>query len=181
MTVTITIPSITDILAVPTEPVAVTLPAATGGQTPYTYTLTPALPTGITFDAATRALSGAATAVAAQTEYTYTATDADGETGAQTFNIRIAAGIYNAPVVDPQVAVGLQADPFVGVVGDFDDSRAALKTARARKATSAKALLDAQAEDEAADSAVSDAVTAALGAASTLESALATFKSQLGG
>ena len=48
-----------------------TLPAATGGNGDITYTLTGAtLPAGLTFDAATRILSGTPTATRAMTTYT---------------------------------------------------------------------------------------------------------------
>ena len=53
-----------------------TLPEVTGGTPPYTYTLIPALPAGLTFDAATRTISGTPLAASPATEYTYTVTDA---------------------------------------------------------------------------------------------------------
>ena len=53
-----------------------TLPEVTGGTPPITYSLSPALPTGLTFDAATRTISGTPLAAAPATEYTYTVTDA---------------------------------------------------------------------------------------------------------
>ena len=59
--------------------ITLTLPAATGGTTPISYTLTgPSagpLPAGLTFNATTRVLSGTPTAVGTTT-LTYTATDA---------------------------------------------------------------------------------------------------------
>ena len=58
--------------------VNLTLPVASGGNGAITYTLTPALPTGLTFAAATRVLSGTPTTVAGATTYTYTAGDTDG-------------------------------------------------------------------------------------------------------
>ncbi len=54
-----------------------TLPEATGGDGTITYTLTPAIPAGLSFDAATRDFTGTPTTVAAAADYTYTATDAD--------------------------------------------------------------------------------------------------------
>ena len=60
-----------------------TLPAATGGNGDITYTLTGAtLPAGLTFDAATRVLTGTPTTEATAQTYTYTAADADMTTGA---------------------------------------------------------------------------------------------------
>ena len=55
----------------------IVLPAASGGTAPLTYSLSPALPAGLTFDAATRTIAGTP-AAAAETAYTYTVTDANG-------------------------------------------------------------------------------------------------------
>ena len=54
-----------------------TLPAASGGNPPLAYTLSPDLPAGLVFDATTRLLSGTPTEAQAATLYTYTATDSD--------------------------------------------------------------------------------------------------------
>ena len=71
---------------------ATTLPAVeTDGNGATTYTLTPALPVGLTFDAASRELSGTPTTAAVVTGYTYTATDADDDTVTLTFDITVVA------------------------------------------------------------------------------------------
>ena len=75
--------------AVPIE--ALTLPEASGSGGVLTYTLTPSLPDGVTFTAATRTVSGTPTTVQAATEYTYTATDVDGDAATLTFTIAIEA------------------------------------------------------------------------------------------
>ena len=54
-----------------------TLPTASGGTAPLTYSLSPALPAGLTFDAATRTIAGTPRA-ASESVYTYTVTDANG-------------------------------------------------------------------------------------------------------
>ena len=54
-----------------------TLPEASGGDGALTYAISPALPAGLAFDAATRVLSGTPTASQAATVFTYTATDSD--------------------------------------------------------------------------------------------------------
>ena len=60
-----------------------TLPAATGGNGAITYALTPAIPGGLTFDPATRVLTGAPTTAApAAAIFEYTARDSDANTGA---------------------------------------------------------------------------------------------------
>ena len=60
-------------------PVALPLPAATGGDGALSYRLAPALPVGLSFDNATRSVSGTPAAEQATTTYTWTATDEDGE------------------------------------------------------------------------------------------------------
>ena len=55
------------------------LPEASGGTAPLTYTLSPALPAGLTFDAATRTIAGTPR-MASEAVYTYTVTDANGAT-----------------------------------------------------------------------------------------------------
>ncbi|MCE2448926.1 MAG: putative Ig domain-containing protein [Candidatus Latescibacteria bacterium] len=57
----------------------IVLPEASGGTAPLTYTLSPALPVGLMFDASTRTISGTPSS-AAETVYTYTVTDANGAT-----------------------------------------------------------------------------------------------------
>ena len=53
------------------------LPAGTGGTAPHTYSLSPALPAGLSFDAVTRTISGTPMAEA-EPVYTYAVTDANG-------------------------------------------------------------------------------------------------------
>ena len=53
------------------------MPAASGGDGTLTYAITPQLPAGLTFDPATRPLSGAPAIALPATLYTYTATDSD--------------------------------------------------------------------------------------------------------
>ena len=79
---------------------SVTLPAATDpdANTTITYTLTPALPAGLTFTASTRILAGTPTAEKTSTTYTYKASDGD-LSSTLTFTIQVdAAPTNNAPV-----------------------------------------------------------------------------------
>ena len=73
------------------------LPQAAGGDAPLSYSLSPALPGGLTFTAGTRTISGTPTAAAAAATYTWTATDADGDTAALTFRITVAAAVAPGP------------------------------------------------------------------------------------
>ena len=68
---------------------AFTLPAATGGDGDLVYALTPALPAGLTGDAATREVSGTPSETLAATGYTWTATDADGDRAELTFTAAV--------------------------------------------------------------------------------------------
>ena len=68
---------------------AFTLPAASGGDGDLVYTLTPALPAGVSRDAATREVSGTPSATLAATGYTWTATDQDGDRAELTFTAAV--------------------------------------------------------------------------------------------
>ncbi len=72
----------------------VELPAATGGDEPLRYMLTPALPPGLMLtlpaDAMTSGgIAGTPTAPQAETTYTLTATDIDGDTATLTFTLTV--------------------------------------------------------------------------------------------
>ena len=73
-----------------------TLPQITPGDSATTYTLTPAI-AGLTLDPASRVLTGAPTTIAAVTQYTYTASDADDDIDTLTFNITVEAN--TAPAI----------------------------------------------------------------------------------
>ena len=68
---------------------ALTLPAATGGNGTLRYSLSPSAPAGLSFDAATRRLTGTPAGTQDATTYTYTVTDADGDTATLDFTIAI--------------------------------------------------------------------------------------------
>ncbi len=67
-----------------------TLPAATGGDGTLTYTIRPELSGGLSFNGASRVLSGTPTATQA-TAYTYVATDTDADAATLGFIITVAA------------------------------------------------------------------------------------------
>ena len=64
------------------------LPAARGGDGALTYTVSPALPSGLTLAGAPPAISGMPNAVKAEAIYTLTATDIDGDADTLTFPSR---------------------------------------------------------------------------------------------
>ncbi len=82
--------------------VDLTLPAATGGNGTLTYTLSPDLPTGVSLDATTRKMTGTPTAAAAETTYTWRASDSDSntansDTAALTFSVTVGKGTLATP------------------------------------------------------------------------------------
>ena len=91
--------------------VPVELPAAAGGVGPNRYRLSPNLPPGVVFDAATRKLGGTPTAESALAAYTYTVEDAAGNTSSQTFGIQVHAALALPPIEDHQFAAGLPITP----------------------------------------------------------------------
>ena len=75
-----------------TEIDTLTLPEATGGTGTLTYSLTPAAPAGLEFDATDRTITGTPTA-AATTEFTYTVTDGNGTKTPLTFEITVGTAL----------------------------------------------------------------------------------------
>ena len=77
---------------------ALMLPLAMDGTGTLTYTLTPTLPNGLSFDADTRMLTGMPDTVASATEYTYTVTDTSSNEASLTFTITITEADTTDPV-----------------------------------------------------------------------------------
>ncbi len=99
------LPSVADQVYVVGEAVPdLVLPAARGGTDPYTYTLSPDSPAGLVYDTPARTLSGTPTAAIAPTVYTYTATDAAGETVWQEFTIEVKLAL--AAIADQFYVLG---------------------------------------------------------------------------
>ena len=85
---------------------ALLLPEASAGDGPLTYSLSPALPAGLSFDATTRTIQGTPTATAVKTTYTYTATDPeDNDTASLTFTLTVVESAQDfCDADDPAVA-----------------------------------------------------------------------------
>ncbi len=77
---------------------ALLLPAAAGGDGALSYRLTPALPPGLVLDAATRTLRGTPTEPRGSRQYTWTATDADGDSAMLTFALAVTEDARPAEV-----------------------------------------------------------------------------------
>ncbi len=91
---------------------SLTLPQASGGDGTLTYALTPDLPTGLTFDAETRMLSGTPLEAMGETTYTLTATDGDGDAATLTFTLSVMADPMPAFGDTTIVAQGYQHQEF---------------------------------------------------------------------
>ena len=65
-----------------------TLPAASDGDAPLTYSLSPSLPSGVTRSG--RSVTGTPTATKSRTQYTWTVTDNDGDKARLTFYVTVA-------------------------------------------------------------------------------------------
>ena len=90
------------------------LPGAINGTAPFTYTLEPALPPGLTFDAAQRTISGLPTGLTAPEFYTFTLTDQSGVTVSQTFTIEVVAPVtFAATITDQSYQLGQSIEPLV--------------------------------------------------------------------
>ena len=92
-------------------------PEASGGSSPYTYTLAPAPPVGLSFDPGTRTLSGTPTSVAAPVTYTYKVTDAAAASDSLQFTIDVMGPVSREEVNElpsDLVMNGNYPNPFTG-------------------------------------------------------------------
>ena len=98
------------------------LPAATGGEGLLNYALSPALPAGLLFDAATRTLSGAPSVATAASTWTYTATDgaASPEQASLSFTIEVEVSAEEAALRRDALAAQGRAllSSVTGVIGE---------------------------------------------------------------
>ena len=94
------------------------LPAVSGGTGNLTYSLSPALPAGLTFDSATQTLSGTPTAAAATQSYTYIVRDEAGaELPVPLFTIEVVPPPIDAP--DELIAEDYKGADGAGDQGGF--------------------------------------------------------------
>ena len=100
------------------DSIRVTLPEATGGDGTPGYILMPALPSGLTFDAKTRVLSGMPSKALTETEYTLSAFDADGDRASLTFTLEV-----QRPTTDIDGNGQVNFADFLSFVGKFGTRR----------------------------------------------------------
>ncbi len=91
------------------------------GTPPFTYSLVPDLPAGLTFDPDAVTISGTPTAVTAATVYTLTAEDAAGAKGSYSFSIEVVPPLLDAPD-------NLVAEDYSGADGQGDQGGFVLLT-----------------------------------------------------
>ncbi len=89
------------------------LPSAMGGALPYTYTLTPDLPSGLTFDVETRTLSGTPSQVTKSQVYTYTVEDREATTSQIDFSVEVYTITFTETVANQSYPRGQTIDPLV--------------------------------------------------------------------
>ena len=83
------------------------LPEASGGDSPISYSLVPELPVGLNFDSSTRTILGTPTEITTTpVAFTYTATDASGNTVSLQFTIEIYGIPEGVEIVDIQYDQG---------------------------------------------------------------------------
>ncbi len=89
------------------------LPEATGDASAYTYTLEPALPAGLAFDAASRTIGGTPTVATPAASYIYWAADNAGASASLTFTIEVVPTVsFGDMIADLSFARAQPIDPI---------------------------------------------------------------------
>ncbi len=86
------------IFAVGQDVGSVELPGAVGGDPPLRYSLSPALPAGLSFDASSLAIVGKPAETLASTLFTYTVRDRDADSASLSFHIIVEKGPRRKPI-----------------------------------------------------------------------------------
>ena len=81
--------------------VPLVLPESVGGTVPLTYAVSPALPDGLEFDAASRQITGIPTAQVEQSVYRYAVVDANAMSDSTTLVVTVAAAVVFLDAVGP--------------------------------------------------------------------------------
>ncbi|MGJ5149972.1 putative Ig domain-containing protein [Bradyrhizobium sp. HKCCYLR1023] len=94
-------------------------PVTGGGGTPaYTYSVSPSLPTGLTLNTSTGAITGTPTAASGATTYTVTVTDANSATASNTFSLTVNSAVTaTQSVASKTLTQNVAATSFTPVTG----------------------------------------------------------------
>ena len=132
-----------------------TLPQASGGDGELAYAISGDLPAGLSFDAATRTLSGTPTEAGAARALRYTATDADPvgpDTAGLTFTVQVSASAADKAIVGDALAAQGRAllTSATSVIGErFRSSDAASADMTAPRGSMSRGCAEAQDGDAA--------------------------------
>jgi len=104
------------------------LPTATGGTPPYTYMLTPALPTGLSFDDQTPIIRGIPTEITGAKTFTLSVEDTERDTDTIEFSIEVYKIVFAMEVDNQVYSRGQLIEPFTlpRVTGGVDPIQYAL-------------------------------------------------------
>jgi len=89
------------------------LPMATGGTPPYFYELTPALPSGLSFDAQTRTIRGTPMEITEAKTFTLSVEDAERDTDTIEFSIEVYKITFEIQIDNQVYVLGQLIEPFV--------------------------------------------------------------------
>ena len=104
---------------------------AAGGYTPYTYVVSPSLPSGLSYASGTGIISGTATATSVATYYLVTVTDSAAQSGTSSFNLTVLqpdALVLTRVINTVTLVQGTAASPFtpISAVGGYVPSGSSL-------------------------------------------------------
>jgi len=89
-----------------------------GGTAPLSYSISPALPTGLSINSSTGAISGTPTVVSAATSYTVTVTDANSATATASFSLTVNTAVTATQAIASEALTqNHAATPFTPVTG----------------------------------------------------------------
>jgi hypothetical protein len=91
---------------------------SSGGVAPLTYSISPGLPGGLSFNPATGAITGTPTSASARATYTVTVTDTNGATASAGFSLTVNAAVTATQAIPSEVLTFNQPSvPFTPVTG----------------------------------------------------------------
>ena len=90
---------------------------AANGAAPLAYSVSPALPTGLSLSSSTGAITGAPTDVNAASTYTVTVSDANGATASSSFSLAVNAAVTATQAVASMTLTATRAASFTPVTG----------------------------------------------------------------